>query len=547
MMRRSRGAAAGAVLLVLGLFLAMPGVVLAGDTDDQSTHGAAYLRMGAGARALGMGGAGVAAGQDAAAGYYNPAALGYAWGSQITATHALGMEVDRRMTSFALSHRLDWGTVGATFVTAGMSDIPGYDESQNPTGEFNYGENAFMFHGAYIADYFTLGGTFKILHEGVGDAEVEGDDSATGFGFDLGAVTELTDWVRLGFAWRDIASTIGEGDANEVPMNLRGGIAFKPLDWVTFAADAAKTLDEEGMEFYTGVEGAFPVTEDFGAALRFGLRDGQITAGLGMSFRMVAFNYAYLEEKEDFLDQSHRIGVTMKFGEEECPFEAAPRSMTVKKMKDRDGDGIADSQDACPTAAEDFDGYEDTDGCPDEDNDGDGILDVNDDCPTRAEDFDGYQDRDGCPDVDNDGDGILDADDKCPSAAETFNRFEDTDGCPDEVPVEFPLAHITFRTGSAVISGADPIPVLEEVASRMKAHPDMRVSVIGHTDSVGGEDYNQNLSKARAESVKAYLVGLGVRADRLVTEGRGESEPIDSNDTNVGRARNRRIEFKVAN
>ena len=63
MMRRSRGAAAGAVLLVLGLFLAMPGVVLAGDTDDQSTHGAAYLRMGAGARALGMGGAAVAAGQ----------------------------------------------------------------------------------------------------------------------------------------------------------------------------------------------------------------------------------------------------------------------------------------------------------------------------------------------------------------------------------------------------------------------------------------------------------------------------------------------------
>ena len=81
---------------------------------------------------------------------------------------------------------------------------------------------------------------------------------------------------------------------------------------------------------------------------------------------------------------------------------------------DRDGDGIADADDACPDEAEDIDQYLDSEGCPDPDNDEDGILDVDDKCPNDAEDVDGYEDQEGCPDPDNDQDGILDAEDKCP-------------------------------------------------------------------------------------------------------------------------------------
>jgi OmpA-OmpF porin, OOP family len=99
---------------------------------------------------------------------------------------------------------------------------------------------------------------------------------------------------------------------------------------------------------------------------------------------------------------------------------------------DRDGDGIPDDRDQCPTAAEDFDGFQDSDGCPDPDNDGDGILDVNDKCPMLAEDFDGFQDQDGCPDTDNDQDGIPDDADHCPNKPETYNGYKDDDGCPDE-------------------------------------------------------------------------------------------------------------------
>ena len=98
---------------------------------------------------------------------------------------------------------------------------------------------------------------------------------------------------------------------------------------------------------------------------------------------------------------------------------------------DADGDTVGDALDACPKKLEDFDGFEDADGCPDADNDEDGILDLDDSCPDEAEDFDGFKDRDGCPEADNDHDLFLDADDLCPEAAEDRDGFEDDDGCPE--------------------------------------------------------------------------------------------------------------------
>jgi OOP family OmpA-OmpF porin len=102
------------------------------------------------------------------------------------------------------------------------------------------------------------------------------------------------------------------------------------------------------------------------------------------------------------------------------------------EKRDRDGDGIDDASDQCPTLAEDKDGYEDADGCPDPDNDNDGIPDAQDKCPNQPEDQDGFEDRDGCPDPDNDHDGIPDVSDQCPNQPETKNGFKDEDGCPDE-------------------------------------------------------------------------------------------------------------------
>jgi outer membrane protein OmpA-like peptidoglycan-associated protein len=98
---------------------------------------------------------------------------------------------------------------------------------------------------------------------------------------------------------------------------------------------------------------------------------------------------------------------------------------------DNDRDGILDPQDRCPNATEDRDGYKDWDGCPDPDNDGDRVEDARDACRNDAEDMDGVQDEDGCPDLDNDGDGIPDMTDKCPDRPENVNKYEDADGCPE--------------------------------------------------------------------------------------------------------------------
>ncbi|HEX5133582.1 MAG TPA: OmpA family protein [Candidatus Krumholzibacteria bacterium] len=101
--------------------------------------------------------------------------------------------------------------------------------------------------------------------------------------------------------------------------------------------------------------------------------------------------------------------------------------------RDTDHDRIADPNDGCPDQPEDFDGFQDADGCPDIDNDADGVHDADDLCPDLAEDFDGFQDGDGCPDLDNDQDGIPDVRDKCPDEAEDFDGDMDDDGCPDLV------------------------------------------------------------------------------------------------------------------
>lgn len=216
---------------------------------------------------------------------------------------------------------------------------------------------------------------------------------------------------------------------------------------------------------------------------------------------------------------------------------------------DQDNDGINGSDDLCPDEAEDFDGFEDDDGCPEVDNDGDGILDANDKCPNDAEDKDGFGDQDGCPDLDNDGDGIPDAADKCPNDAEDKDGVEDEDGCPeyDEVVSEekfILMGDEIFESNSAMIK-MEGKKQLDEIVKKIQRYPEGSKWIIeGHMDSNGNKRFLRNLSLERAKAVLEYISYFGgLKRENFQVMGMGDNYPIGDNDTEEGRRQNRRIEI----
>ncbi len=226
---------------------------------------------------------------------------------------------------------------------------------------------------------------------------------------------------------------------------------------------------------------------------------------------------------------------------------------------DRDSDGIPDAVDRCPDEAEDKDGFQDDDGCPELDNDADGVADNQDKCPMVAEDKDGFQDDDGCPDPDNDLDGVPDPSDACLDQLETKNGFQDTDGCPDELPANAKILEGVLPKVGFKLFATDFAPgttkQLDAVVLALVRNPELRLAIHVHTDDEvvtrGLYADNQELSQGRAEAVMAYLVAKGVAAERLVAKGFGDSQPAVSPAGLTGaklkavRVMNRRIELHL--
>lgn len=113
----------------------------------------------------------------------------------------------------------------------------------------------------------------------------------------------------------------------------------------------------------------------------------------------------------------------------------------------------------------------------------------------------------------------------------------------DHITLNMP-SNITFSSGSADLS-ASFLKVLDSVALVLKKYDKTIVEADGHTDSVGKPDYNQKLSERRATAVAQYLIGKGIKQERTITVGAGETHPVASNDTEAGRALNRRVELTL--
>jgi OmpA-OmpF porin, OOP family len=187
------------------------------------------------------------------------------------------------------------------------------------------------------------------------------------------------------------------------------------------------------------------------------------------------------------------------------------------------------------------------------DADHDGVPDERDKCPNEAEDRDRVDDTDGCPEDDGDSDGIPDEEDRCPTAKETINGFEDEDGCPDEGPAKVIveagqiriLETVRFKSNSAELE-PESNSILNQVALTMKANKQIkRVRVEGHTDETGTRELNMRLSQERAASVREYLVGRGIKPERLRSQGFGPDRPLSKGRDDASLAKNRRVEFIV--
>lgn len=187
----------------------------------------------------------------------------------------------------------------------------------------------------------------------------------------------------------------------------------------------------------------------------------------------------------------------------------------------------------CPTYGEVPAGVAtDAQGCP-LDSDNDGVPDYRDQCPGTPAGVE--VNAQGCP-LDSDNDGVPDYRDQCPNtpAGVEVNAL----GCEESVV----LRDVNFEFDSAQLTpGAQQ--VLNGVAERLVGNDGVRVSIEGHTDSVGSNEYNRDLSQRRAESVARYLNQRGVPASDMRAVGYGEERPVATNETDAGRAQNRRVEL----
>lgn len=139
------------------------------------------------------------------------------------------------------------------------------------------------------------------------------------------------------------------------------------------------------------------------------------------------------------------------------------------------------------------------------------------------------------PMKDSDGDGVLDKDDRCPNTPK---------GAPVDAHGCWKIGMVFFEFDKADIKPQFE-PLLDEIARVLKQNPDLKLRVIGSTDSLGTEEYNYKLGLRRAENVKRYLVSKGVSPDQLIVISVGEKAPIADNSTEEGRAKNRHVRFEI--
>jgi len=353
-------------------------------------------------------------------------------------------------------------------------------------------------------------------------------------GFYVGVTRQLTDHISITgkttFQQISKYGEFGETDESVLVDNLK----YYGLDGMVnynFGQGKLQPFVAVGGGYTWLEEGAYNTSSATSGDL---VGAGTVNGSVGLNYWFsdkigINLQTTYKHSFKDYLPKhfDHNLGLVYRIGTSEVT--------EVEDDNDRDGDGIPNELDVCP----DTFGIAKFGGCPDTDEDG--VADKDDLCPEVK----GLIEFGGCPDTD--GDGFPDNKDNCPTVKGTDN------GCPAKIieTVTEPVVNdvigqrkVYFNTDSTELD-LNAKETLDAIAANLKSDTDYNISIEGHADSRGTDNYNDKLSLARAQAIKSYLDSKNLNNSTITISAKGESQPIAPNNTADGRALNRRVELII--
>lgn len=391
------------------------------------------------------------------------------------------------------------------------------------------------------------------IHGMVGGTMADDSDYDSGSQFKFGIGRAISKYVMI-----DAHANFGElkTSKNDTYERIAGGLDVLYFPRIAFESDPNHLqpylgvgLTYHEITFLGDIESSYG--SDVIGGFMYELDDVELRAEL-------RYQTDNIYEKDILVDDTFytyafMLGVSVPLGDKPLPWN-----------HDSDGDGVPDRIDKCPNTPRGT--PVDSSGCP-LDSDSDGVPNFRDKCPNTPKgakvDVNGCSiddDRDGVPNsidkcpntpygvpvdsrgcaLDSDGDGVPDKIDQCPGTLPGLKV--NSRGCVITQTVELSGVHFEFNKSRLML---DSQTVLNKVAESLANEPDVAIIIMGHTDSVGSDSYNERLSQQRAESVVNYLGTRSIKNSRMEAIGYGESKPVADNNTDEGRERNRRVELKV--
>jgi hypothetical protein len=279
--------------------------------DEDSINAAPYLREGAGARPLAMGGAQTAITGDATSTVWNVAGLSRVECTSVSSMYSARDDLDRRQNFIALAQSLkDVGTFGIAWMNAGVNDIDRYNSSDQHEGSFDSSENAFFLSYGAVFKPVRLGAGVKILSQKI-DPQVEDTDMGFG-GLDIGIMSEPVEPITIGLTVQNIFGKIAEAN---VPIQFRLGTALKllPENNLLLAVDLEKAFVD-----LEGTTATLHVGAEYWAADLVGFRLGvtsekEFAAGIGINISDVSVDYAYSIMRNGLEPDSHYVSISASF------------------------------------------------------------------------------------------------------------------------------------------------------------------------------------------------------------------------------------------